>query len=62
MQIRFSTVNSSFCNPQTGEEDEFWKQYETSRVLENIITKIKDGQQQGLVFDTNGNEIGEWKL
>lgn len=62
MQIRFSTANASFCNPQTGEQDDFWEAYESAKVLENIATQIKDGKRQGLVFDTNGNEIGEWKL
>ena len=35
---------------------------ELIRNLKEIISKLEDGQESGVVMDINGNKVGEWKV
>lgn len=35
---------------------------EIRRLLNRILRKLEKGYTDGLVFDFNGNKVGEWKL
>lgn len=62
MKIEFSTDNDIFKNPVTGEDDHFYCKRECIRILEKIKEQVFDGKDYAKIFDTNGNEIGEWSL
>lgn len=36
--------------------------YEIRRLLNLISRNLEEGYTGGLVFDLNGNKVGEWKL
>lgn len=49
--IQFEVGNAAFAD---GFSDE------VERILSNIAQKVKQGQTQGIIKDTNGNCIGHW--
>lgn len=53
MNIKFNTSGQAF---------EDYGDYEVTRILEEIIEKVKNGHTEGKILDINGNSIGEWKL
>lgn len=61
-ELRFSTSNAAFCDPNTGDEDEYYEAQEIARLLEEIAEKIKSCNfESGSVMDYNGNKIGAWR-
>ena len=62
LKIEFKTGGSAFCDPGTGEEDNYCEGLETQRILHEIIKKIEVGYREGSCIDVNGNKVGEWKL
>jgi hypothetical protein len=50
--IQFMTRNAAF-------EDDPDLPYQ---ILEAIIGRIKDGDKDGIIRDTNGNDVGDWLL
>lgn len=59
-KLEMKTGNAAFCNPDTGDEDEFWEVVEINRILKEVQTKIEDGYTCGIIMDINGNKIGQW--
>ena len=53
MKIEFATGNAAF--------DEYGD-VEVKRILEKIIEQVELGYSWDLIFDINGNKIGEWEL
>jgi hypothetical protein len=52
MKIVFNTDNASFeDNPN-----------EIEIILQRIIRLIREGQDSGLIRDSNGNTIGKWGM
>ena len=62
MKITFETSSNAFCNPFTGEEDDYYKANECMRIMQYILDKIKRGCEHGPIMDINGHRIGEWQL
>jgi hypothetical protein len=53
MKINFQTDNAAFSDD---------KSFETIRILNTVINKIEEGENDGKIFDINGNKIGEWSI
>lgn len=62
MNINFRTSGAAFCDPRTGEKDEFYKLMTCKEILEDIIEKIAMGYTRGSVIDFNGAKIGSWEV
>lgn len=60
LKIEIKTGNAAFCDPDTGEESEFWEGIECKRLLEGICRELEDGATSGSIIDINGNKIGQW--
>ena len=59
-KCEIDTGNAAFADPETCEEDKFWEGVELSRVLNEIVKKIENGDTSGSIFDINGNRVGKW--
>lgn len=57
IKIEFDTDNASFGEPNSQE----WNA-EVCNALSKVTSKITNGQTYGIIFDTNGNNIGEFKM
>ena len=62
MNINFRTNGAAFCDPFTGEEDDYYKANACIDILESIADKIREGYTRGSVMDFNGNKIGSWEV
>ena len=62
MKIKFSTSSDAFRDPFTGKEDDYYKANECIRIMQDILDKIKRGNEYGPIMDINGNKIGEWEI
>ena len=63
MKIEFETNSAAFCNPQTGEEDREYHNYECRRILNQIKSEIAHSEKEsGTILDSNGNPIGHWEF
>ena len=51
MNIQINTDNAAF-------ED---KNFELARILRELADKIENGQEEGSLFDYNGNKVGGFK-
>lgn len=51
-----NTLNAAF-----GEDDQS-RAEEVARILEDIATKIRNGEESGNLRDRNGNTVGNWTL
>ena len=51
MTIKFKTDNAAFEESFSGE---------VARILNQIIERVEDGDDSGVIMDSNGNKIGEW--
>ncbi len=60
LKIEIKTGNAAFCDPYTGEENEYWESVELNRILANICLKIENGETSGSCMDINGNKVGQW--
>ena len=60
-KLEINTGNAAFCNPMTGEEDDYWEGVEINRILIAVREKIEQGETSGKCYDINGNKVGEWK-
>lgn len=61
-KIEIKTDGSAFCD-QDGEESEFCKILEVSRILKEIQHKLMEyNHTSGSCMDLNGNKVGSWKL
>lgn len=56
-KIEFRTDNAAFSEDCGGSLE-----YETIRILKEVIDKIAYGRAVGSIMDINGNNIGEWSL
>ena len=52
--LEFKTDNAAFADGNASEE--------TAAILERIVKRIRGGQTDGTVADTNGNTVGKWWL
>lgn len=59
-KCEIKTAGSAFCDPATGEENEYWELVELNRILANVCLKIEEGETSGSCMDINGNKVGEW--
>jgi hypothetical protein len=59
-KIEFKTSNAAFCNPDTGEFDEFYARAEISTLLRDVEHHISRGRMSGWLIDSNGNTVGDW--
>lgn len=57
MKIEFNTDSAAFDNDCGGSLE-----YETIRILRDIIDEIKSGRTYGSIMDINGNKVGTWEL
>ena len=62
MRIEFSTDNAAFCDPETGEHDNYYLRHECAHILYEIKEKVLMKYTSGVILDSNGNKIGEWSL
>ena len=46
------------------DNDDFYEapHAQTSGILRNVAQKVILGHRYGLIHDTNGNKVGQWKL
>ncbi len=58
--LKFKTDNAAFGDP--GDEFTPECQAEISRILRRVAEQVTDGRDHALIFDINGNTIGEWHL
>lgn len=61
LKIEIKTDSAAFCDPSTGDENEYWESIELNRILANICLKIENGETSGSCIDINGNKVGKWK-
>ncbi len=54
--IKFNTDNASF------REYDGDLNIETSNILKDILSKINQDINEGILHDTNGNKIGQWSV
>lgn len=59
-KCEIKTGNAAFCDPDTGNESEFWEAVELKRILEDVCEKLEEGFTSGSIMDINGNKVGEW--
>ena len=59
-KCEIKTGGSAFCDPATGEENEYWESVELNRILANVCLKIEEGETSGSCMDINGNKVGQW--
>lgn len=59
-KLEIETDNAAFCDPDTGNEDEFWEGIEINRLLEKVQIEIEEGYTSGTIIDINGNRVGKW--
>lgn len=59
-KLEIKTGGAAFCNPDTGNEDEFWEGIEINKILSKIQEQIEEGYTSGVVIDINGNRCGKW--
>lgn len=64
-RLEFDTDNAAFTDPdhplENLEMQEWAKVEECERILREVERKLSV-QQDGLVFDINGNPVGRWEL
>lgn len=53
MYLKFDTGNAAFVDDLHGE---------VARILGGVATAVANGYRGGLIFDSNGNRVGEWSL
>lgn len=51
--LQFDTENAAFIEAPVTEID---------RILRDVALKVADGREDGVVYDANGNRIGEWSF
>jgi len=59
--MEFKTGGAAFCDPNTGEEDDFTECAEINRILGKVQNELAHGATSGSIMDLNGNKIGSWK-
>lgn len=59
-KLEIKTGGSAFCDPYSGEEDEWYEAREISRILDKVRDDLLDGLDHGIILDLNGNKVGEW--
>ena len=59
-KLEIKTGGAAFCNPDTGNEDEFWEGIEINKILEKVKMEIEEGYISGVIMDINGNKVGKW--
>lgn len=60
-KIEIETDGAAFRNPLTGEEDATFENLELTRILENVVNKLKYDKNSGTILDINGNVTGRWE-
>lgn len=62
-QVKIFTDNDTF---RSESKDAFMDKYalasEIEKVLRTIPAKITCGYEHGMLFDRNGNNVGEWRI
>lgn len=58
LEVKVNTGNSAFRDPITNELDRAG--YEAIKILEQVISGLKQGCDWGNLIDTNGNHVGTW--
>lgn len=53
MIIEFNTSGAAF---------EYYGDMEVERILDEIVAKVKSGDNEGKILDINGNTIGKWEM
>lgn len=53
-KLQFSTDNAAF------EGDSKWMEIDT--ILRAVADRAGDGQTSGIIWDSNGNRVGQWEL
>jgi hypothetical protein len=61
-KIDIKTGNAAFCDPYTGEEDQYSKREEVIRILKEVIEKMENDYIEGSCIDLCGNKVGSWEL
>ncbi len=59
-KMNMKTGGSAFCDPYTGEEDEWYEAREIARIMDKVRDDLIAGLDPGVMMDTNGNKLGEW--
>ena len=59
-KMNMKTGGSAFCDPYTGEEDEWYEAGEIARIMDKVRDDLLAGLDHGVMMDTNGNKVGEW--
>ena len=60
--LSMKTGGSAFCEPENGNEDEYFEGLETIRLLKEIEEQIEHGKRSGVIMDINGNKVGKWEF
>lgn len=60
-EMKINTECAAFHEPCTDKCSEMWEAIEINRILSNIQLQLEDGHTSGIIFDINGNRVGEWK-
>ena len=58
-KCEIKTGNAAFCDPDTGDESEFWEAIELKRVLEDVCERLEAGHTSGSILDINGKDTNE---
>ncbi len=60
-EMKINTGGAAFLEPCTSKASEMWEAIEINRILSNIQLQLEDGHTSGIIYDINGNRVGEWK-
>ncbi len=64
-KLQFEMDNAAFSDwDGYGDEPDrkTFSHAEVTRILENVANRINDHDTTGVIFDHNGNKVGEWKI
>ena len=60
-ELKPKTGGSAFRDPYTGEEDEWYEAREIARIMDKVRDDLLAGLDHGVMMDTNGSKVGEWR-
>jgi len=59
-KLNMKTGGSAFCDPYTGEENEWYEARKIARIIDKVRDDLLAGLDHGIMMDVNRNKVGEW--
>lgn len=62
LKLNIKTGGAAYCDPFSGEEDNYCEQMEVAKNLRDIADELEHGRRYGTIIDINGNKVGSYEL